>query len=96
VLFGAQALAGPPFNVVIGTYRYTLVPDRLLGRVQSAGSLATWGSIPLGSLAAGYLTQSLGARATFVVLGGVFTAVALTAVCARVIRHASTLETAPA
>jgi MFS family permease len=96
VLFGAQAVAGPPFNVVIGTYRYTLVPDRLLGRVQSAGSLATWGSIPLGSLAAGYLTQSLGARATFVVLGGVFTAVALTAVCARVIRHASTLETAPA
>src|SRR5581483_1464209 len=94
VLFGVQALVGPPFNVVIGSYRYLLVPDRLLGRVQSAGSLVTWGSIPLGSLAAGYLTESLGARWTFVVLGCVFTAVALAAVSARVIRQAATL-TAP-
>jgi MFS family permease len=96
VLFGVQALAGPPFNVVVGSYRYLLVPDRLLGRVQSAGSLVTWGSIPLGSLAAGYLTQDLGARSTFLVLGAVFTVVALAAVSARVIRQAATLEVAPA
>jgi MFS family permease len=96
VLFGVQALVGPPFNVVVGTYRYLLVPDRLLGRVQSAGSLVTWGSIPLGSLAAGYLIQGLGARSTFLVLGAVFTVVALAAVSARVIRQAASLEVAPA
>jgi predicted MFS family arabinose efflux permease len=91
-LCGLQAVVGPPWNVVIGAYRYLLVPDRLLGRVGAAGSLVTWGSIPLGLLSAGYLIQSFGARATFLVLGGVFTVVAVAAVSARVIRQASRLE----
>jgi MFS family permease len=92
VLFGVEAILGPPFNVVIGSYRYLLVPDRLLGRVQSAGSLVTWGSIPLGSLAAGFLTQDIGARTTFLVFGAVATAVAVAAVSARVIRSAARLD----
>ena len=95
VLFGIEALVGPPWNVVLGRYQYLLVPERLLGRVQSAGSLVMWGSIPLGSLAAGYLTQDLGARVTFVILGVVFTVVAVAASLARVIRAASKLEVAP-
>jgi transmembrane secretion effector len=92
VLFGVEALAGPPWNVVLGRYAYLSIPERLLGRVQSAESLATWGAIPLGSLAAGYLTQDLGARATFVILGGVFTVVAIAASLSNVIRTASQLE----
>ena len=68
------------------------MPDRLLGRVGAAGALVTWGSIPLGLLAAGYLMQGLGARATFLVLGGVFTVVAVAAVSAGVIRRAARLE----
>ncbi|HZS23375.1 MAG TPA: MFS transporter [Gaiellaceae bacterium] len=91
-LCGLQAVVGPPWNVVLGSYRYRLVPDRLLGRTQSAGAVVTWGTIPLGSLAAGFLTQDLGARATFVVLGGIFTVVGIAAVSARVIRQASRLD----
>ena len=91
-LCGLQAVVGPLWNVVIGAYRYLLVPDRLLGRVGAAGSLVTWGSIPLGTLTAGYLAQDVGARATFLVLGGVFNVVAVAAVSARVIRRATRLE----
>lgn len=88
-LCGLQAVVGPPWNVVLAAYRYRLVPDRLLGRVASAGALVTWGSIPLGSLAAGYLLAGLGARWTFVVLGGVFTVVGIAAVSAGPIRRAT-------
>jgi MFS-type transporter involved in bile tolerance (Atg22 family) len=90
-LCALQAVVGPPWNVVIGSYRYRLVPDQLLGRVGSAGRLVTWGTIPLGSLAAGYLIAGLGARSTFLVLAGVFVAVGIAAVSARSIRSASML-----
>ena len=91
LLVAPQAIVGPPWNVVIGSYRYTLVPDRLLGRVGSAGRLVTWGTIPLGSLAAGYLIEGIGARATFLVLAAVFVAVGIAALAARSIRSASML-----
>ena len=91
-LCGVQAVFGPPWNVVLAAYRYRLVPDRLLGRVASVGSLVTWGTIPLGSLAAGYLLAGIGARGTFVVLGAVFTVVGVAAVSARPIRRATMLE----
>jgi MFS family permease len=91
-LAGLQALVGPSWNVVLAKYRYTLVPDRLLGRVASAGSLVTWGTIPLGSLAAGYLIAGVGARETFLVLAGVFVVVAAAAVASQPIRDATMPE----
>jgi predicted MFS family arabinose efflux permease len=91
VLVAPQAIVGPPWNVVIGSYRYLLVPDRLLGRVGSAGRLVTWGTIPLGSLAAGYLIEGVGARRTFLVLACVFVVVGIAAVAARSIRSATML-----
>jgi predicted MFS family arabinose efflux permease len=54
VLTAVAFVAGPVFNVVVGAYRYALVPERLYGRVASATLLFAWGSIPLGSLFAGY------------------------------------------
>jgi MFS family permease len=92
VLVAPQAIVGPPWNVVIGSYRYLLVPDRLLGRVGSAGRLVTWGTIPLGSLAAGYLIEGVGARETFLVLASVFVVVGIAALAARSIRSATMLE----
>jgi MFS family permease len=90
-LAGVQAFVGPPWNVVVGSYRYALVPDRLLGRVQSAGALVSWGTIPLGALAAGFLLEALGARPTFLVLAGIFVVVAVGATSARTIRQAPPL-----
>jgi MFS family permease len=85
-LAGVQAFVGPPWNVIVGSYRYALVPDRLLGRVQSAGALVSWGTLPLGVLAGGFLIEALGPRSTFLVLAGIFTMVAIGATSARVIR----------
>jgi hypothetical protein len=93
VLAGVEALVGPSWNVIVGSYRYALVPDRLLGRVSSAGSLVSWGMIPLGSLAAGLLLQAYGTRTTFLVLTAIFVAVAIVASSARTIRDAPRLET---
>jgi transmembrane secretion effector len=63
-LFGAMTFVGPVWNVVIGTYQLTMIPDRLLGRVQSVDMLISWGAIPLGSLVAGLMLQHLsGGRA---------------------------------
>ena len=91
-LAGVQALVGPPWNVIVGSYRYALVPDRLLGRVQSAGSLVSWGTLPLGALAGGFLIEAIGPRSTFLVLAGIFLVVAIGASSARVIRNAPRIE----
>lgn len=60
-LFGLMTFAGPTWNVVFGTYELTMIPDRLLGRVQSVEMLLSWGAIPLGSLAAGFMLEHLSA-----------------------------------
>jgi MFS family permease len=91
-LAGVQALVGPSWNVIVGSYRYALVPDRLLGRVQSAGALVSWGALPLGVLAGGFLIEGLGTRPTFLVLAGVFFVVAVGATSANVIRNAPRIE----
>jgi MFS family permease len=92
VLVGVGSLVGPSFNVVIGTYRYAIVPDRLMARVTSVGRLVAWGTIPLASLSAGVLAQGLGPKVTFLVLGGLLLAVAVTATAAPSIRKAPPLH----
>jgi Na+/melibiose symporter-like transporter len=77
VVAGLGALGGPPFNVVIGNILYRVTPDRLLGRVRSAARLVAWGSIPLGSLAAGFLAGGLGAATALLALAACMLPVAL-------------------
>lgn len=86
-ILGLMALVGPPWSVVLGTYELRLTPDRLLGRVQSVEGLLAWGSIPLGSLGAGFLLQTAGATTMtwlMVVMTGV---VALAATLSRSMRE---------
>src|SRR6266511_2896664 len=60
-VWGFAGLFGPVFNVTLASYRYPLVPDRLLARVGSAALVVAWGAVPLGTLAAGFLLESIGA-----------------------------------
>jgi predicted MFS family arabinose efflux permease len=53
----AAAFVGAAWNVAMNTVYYRLVPDRLIGRVSSVGSLAAFGALPLGSLTGGVLLQ---------------------------------------
>jgi MFS family permease len=77
VLFGLVGLLTVVFNVVLGSLRQALTPDRLLGRVISAFRLFGYGVVPLGSLLGGVLARSFGLRAPFVVAGVVIPVAAL-------------------
>jgi MFS family permease len=72
----AVAFAGGLWNVVTNSLRQSLVPDRLLGRVQSTHRLLSWGAIPLGTLLGGILSQTVGLRAPFAVAGVVLAVLA--------------------
>jgi MFS family permease len=61
---------GVAWNVVTVSLRQAIVPDALLGRVNSAYRLLGWGTMPLGALLGGFLAETFGLRAPFVV-GGV-------------------------
>ena len=88
VAFGAIATTGPAFNVVTASYRYALVPDRLQGRVGSVILLVAWGTIPLGSITAGFLLEAIGAVETMVALACVMLAVTLAGTLMRTVREA--------
>ncbi|MBO4205983.1 MFS transporter [Micromonospora echinofusca] len=50
---------GPIWNVAVAGYQMALTPDHIQGRVLSAVSLLANGAVALGSLAGGYLLESL-------------------------------------
>lgn len=79
VVSGLRSFAGPAFNVVVNSHVYQVTPDRLLGRVRSAARMVTWGSIPLGTLAGGFLAGALGAQPTLLILTGLMCGVAAAA-----------------
>jgi MFS family permease len=66
------------WNVVTVSMRQRIVPDELLGRVNSVYRMIGWGLIPLGSLAGGFAASLGGLRAPYVA-GGVVCGLALLA-----------------
>jgi predicted MFS family arabinose efflux permease len=91
-IWGVTTIGGPVFNVSLASYRYALVPDRLLARVQSAALVVAWGAVPLGQLAAGLLLSSTGALKTILSLAGLNVVAALLTTGARSIRQAPRVE----
>jgi MFS family permease len=57
------------WNVVTVSLRQRVVPDELLGRVNSVYRMLGWGTIPLGALAGGFIAQLAGLRAPYTVSG---------------------------
>jgi predicted MFS family arabinose efflux permease len=95
-LYAAMAFVGPAWNVVIGAYQLAITPDRLVARVSSVETLVAYGAIPLGSLAGGLLTESLGGVTAIAVLAGWMGFLALAAAAAPSIRRAPPLAPATA
>lgn len=50
------------FNVGQVTYRQTVTPPHLLGRVNASVTFLTWGVMPLGALLGGLVAQQIGVR----------------------------------
>ena len=65
-LFG---IAGVLWNVITVSLRQRIIPDHLLGRVNSCYRLLGWGSIPIGAGIGGLLAEVLGLRAVFLLSG---------------------------
>ncbi len=53
------------WNVIAVSLRQSIVPDRLLGRVNSVYRLLAWGTMPLGALVGGLLAELFGLRAPY-------------------------------
>ena len=66
------------WNVVTVSLRQRIVPDELLGRVNSVYRMIGWGLIPVGALAGGFAARLGGLRAPYLA-GGVVCGVALLA-----------------
>ena len=60
-------MAWPIYNINATSLRQAVTPDRLLGRVNSAGHLLFWGALPLGGLAGGAIAQTIGIRQTMLI-----------------------------
>lgn len=54
-----EAAGGMLWNVVTVSYRQRLIPDHLLGRVNSVYRFLGWGAMPLGAVGAGGLVSAL-------------------------------------
>jgi MFS family permease len=73
VVAGLMWLAGlfsVVWNVITVSLRQRIIPDELLGRVNSVYRFLGWGSIPIGSVLGGLLASAFGLRAPFII-GGV-------------------------
>jgi MFS family permease len=86
-IIGLLAFMVPTLTVLVSTYELSLIPDRLLGRVESVILLLAWGSIPFGSLIAGSLLEWLGFTPALLTLAGSMALVALAATVSPSIRH---------
>jgi MFS family permease len=53
------------WNVITVSLRQRIVPDRLLGRLNSAYRLFAWGTQPIGALLGGVVAELIGLRALF-------------------------------
>lgn len=53
LLFGFSMLVGTLWNVITVSLRQTIIPDRLLGRVNSVYRFFAWGMMPVGAILGG-------------------------------------------
>ncbi|TME52675.1 MAG: MFS transporter [Chloroflexi bacterium] len=86
-LLASLAFMGAVWNIATGTIYYRLVPDRLIARVSSVGSLTAFGALPLGSLAGGLLIQWFGPRMAGLIAGAGMLVIALLTTAAPSVRH---------
>ena len=61
--------AGLVWNILTVSMRQSLVPDELLGRVNSAYRMLGWGTMPIGAISGGLIASAFGLRAPFVFAG---------------------------
>ena len=87
LLLASLSFMGAAWNIAGDTLYLRLVPDRLIGRVSSVGSLTAFGALPLGSLVGGLLIQSFGPRPAGFMTAAAMVVVAVMTTLAPAVRH---------
>jgi predicted MFS family arabinose efflux permease len=83
LVYGAMFVFHPTWGAAIGAAQMRAVPERLMGRVQSAVMLLALGAVPLAQLGAGILLQIAGPAPTILLLAGVMAATLVAAMLSR-------------
>jgi hypothetical protein len=76
----------PAGNAGMSSYRMSVTPPELVGRVQSVGQFLSWSLIPAAPLVGGALLAVLGGPTTMAVLAGLAAVVALVPTLSRPVR----------
>ncbi len=76
----------PAGNAGIGSYKMSITPPGLVGRVQSTGAFLSWSTLPLAPVLGGGLLAALGGPAAMAVLTGMCALVALIPTLSRTVR----------
>lgn len=78
LVHGAIAgIAAGPLNGILGAAEYERIPEEMRGRALGIIRALAWMAIPLGGLVGGWLISAIGLRATFLSLGSLYVATAL-------------------
>ncbi|OLZ43649.1 MFS transporter [Amycolatopsis keratiniphila] len=88
LLLGLTMSVWPVWNAVIMARWLVLIPDELMGRVQSAAVLIAGAPVPLAGLAAAFLYESLGSVGALLVFAGIMLTVAIFATLHKAVRDA--------
>ena len=67
------------WNVITISLRQSIIPDHLLGRINSVYRLLAWGTMPIGAALGGFLASTFGLTSPFLVGGVVGVALAIAA-----------------
>lgn len=65
------------WNVIAVALRQSIVPDQLLGRVNSVYRLLAWGTMPVGAALGGFLGDAFGLRSTYFVSAAIMAILAV-------------------
>ena len=83
---------GPVYNVVQFSYRLSLIPDALQGRVNSTFRLLAFGFMPLGAALSGVLIEHFGTSSTVAVFAMVYVLLAIWTSVTPSVRNAQPIE----
>jgi MFS family permease len=84
--------AGALWNVLTVSYRQSIIPTDLLGRVNSVYRLVAYGALPLGAATGGVLATYAGLRAPYLASGTLILVASAALACSRSLRTADDIE----
>ncbi len=89
---GISAFIAPVYNVVQFSYRLSIIPDRLQGRVNSVFRLLAFGFMPVGAALSGVLIERFGTTVTVLSLWGWLVLLAIVTMFNSHVRNAAPLK----